>query len=609
MMRRCLLLVCLLLAFVAKALAQGAVRAYLDAERISPGDTFNYVLEANREIEIGRYGEPAVQGDAAEFIRGRLQRRVLSTSQGGRAPTATYQYFFAMRALKDGAFSIPSLKVEVGGQVVVVPAVNGVVQPIASFDRSSLPGEIGVPNLPDAGRVRALSESFFTTLEVSDDEPFPGEPIEAITYIYSSVNGELSASPVSEPETPRFVRVPEGDAAFSPRQERVTVDGRIFRRVACHRMILVPTQSGETTLEGAEVGVGRSMGGFFGRTVIDFTLTQPTQKLTVRPLPAEPDGVVAQFVGNFTIGVTTDRQEVSEGDLVTIEVYVSGDGYLETAGLGSLPEMKGLSFVSDEVRYDAGIVNGRLVSKKSFKFVYQAVEPGTIEVPALSFALVHPDTGEQTIRKTEPITITVKPSAKSSLQLTSAAPETERGKARELSREGILYIDESPLSERTLAETRVPLVRRPVYWLAHGVALLLAALYGGFLVWQRRQASDAGRVRARAARQRGSEALREARRLAAQDDGSAYYAALAAGVTNHVSSFLGREASGLTVEEACDALNDCGLAEESARLRELLAHFDAKRFAPAEAGGDRQADLQAAEDFVQRLSRAPRRRN
>jgi hypothetical protein len=605
MMRRLFLLACLLVAFVAKAPAQGAVRAYLDADRISPGDNFNYVLEANREIEIGRYGEPAVQGDAAEFVRGRLQRRVLSSSQGGRAPTATYQYFFAMRALKDGAFSIPSLKVDVDGREVVVPAVNGVVQPIANFDRSSLPGQIGVPNLPDAGRVRALSESYFTTLEVSDDNPFPGEPIEAITYIYSSVSGQLSASPVSEPDTPRFVRVPWGDASFSPRQERVTVDGRIFRRVACYRMILVPTQSGETTLEGAEIGVGRSIGGIFG---FDFALTQPKQKLTVRPLPAEPDGVVAQFVGNFTIGVTADRREVSEGDLVTLEVYVSGDGYLETAGLGSLPEMKGLSFVSDEVRYDAGVVNGRLVSKKSLKFVYQAVDPGTIEVPALSFALVHPETGEQTIRKTEPITITVKPSAKSSLQLTSAGPETARGKARELSREGILYIDESPLSERTLSETRVPLVRMPVYWLAHGVPLLLAAFYGGFLAWQRRQASDSGKVRARAARQRGSEALREARRLATQEDGSAYYAALAAGVTSHVSSLLGREASGLTAEEACAALNDCGLAGESVKLRELLAHFDAKRFAPAESGGDRQADLQAAEDFVQRLSRAPRRR-
>jgi hypothetical protein len=592
----------LLLLVASSAWAQDdQVRVRIEPARILPGDAIQYIIEAPSVFAM--QSSPRATGEAISPNAESSHTSTQTTFVNGIA-SSVYQRVHVFRARREGPFQIGPVTVVLGTRQVEVPVVYGKVESMPNLTRAGLPGTPGRPLLQDRARADALAQYLFTTIEVSNESPFVGEPFEAITYLYIESSQDALRSDVTrEPSNPRFLTLPNPpDMSRQLPVERLVLDGRTFQRRQMHRTILVPTQSGTLTVAGAEVGIGRDRGMFVISSPIGFS--PPLREIAVRPLPDPPEGIVAQLVGNYTIGATLDRAEVEEGELVSLTVRLSGEGYLESVGLTNLPDIPGLSLVSTEVTHRPNLSSGKLVSTKGFKLVYQAMDDGAVAIPALAFALVDPATGRQRVERTDALTLVVRPSTRSSLQLTQAAEAPlVRGQARELSRQGILYIDEGPMTSRTLEHAREPLAHRPLYWLMHGLLLLAVALFGVWTSWRRHLEGDPERLAARLARRRGAHALRTAQGMLAGAPAAEFYAALADGVLGHVSSVLGRPAAGLTAEEAARALRARGLGEQAERLTGMLERFDAMRYAPSAADTDRAEDLRRAQQFVADLSR------
>lgn len=603
-MRRRALSVCVLLLLLVASAAWAQdedVRVRIEPARILPGELFQYIIEAPGTFAM--QSSPRATGDAVSPTHVSAQSQGTTTFVNGVASNS-FQRVFVFRALREGPFQIGPVTVILGTRQIEVPVVYGKVETMPNVTRTGLPGTTGRPLLQDRARADALAQYMFTALEVSNESPFVGEPIAITTYLYIESSQEALRSEVTrEPANPRFLTLPNvPDMSRNQPVERLVLDGRTFQRRQMNRVILIPTQSGTLTVAGAEIGIGRDRGMWVITSPVG--ISPPLREIAVRPLPDPPDGVVAQLVGTYTIGATLDRAEAEEGELVSLNVRISGEGYLESVGLTNLPDIPGLALVSTEVSHRPNLSSGRLVSTKIFKLVYQAMDDGPTTIPALAFALVDPATGRQRIERTEALSLVVRPSTRSSLQLTQASEAPlARGHARELSRQGILYIDEGPMTSRTLEHAREPLAHRPLYWLAHALVLLAVALFGSWTTWRRHLERDPERLAARLARRRGSSALRAAQGKLASASAADFYAALADGVLGHLSSVLGRPAAGLTAEEAARELRARGLDEQAQRLTGMLEHFDAMRYAPSAADTDRAGDLRRAQQFVADLSR------
>lgn len=583
-------------------------RARLAPADVRVGEIFQYVVESPVPVDIIDLPQP--DSNAVTRLRNQPNRNITSQIIGDRQ-TSSFTYTWPFQAMRAGDFTIAPLRVRIGGREAQVRAVKATVRDVEAVVLRD--GET-FGHLDTAGNpgLRTYSGSLFTQIEVSNLRPYLYEPVLVTTYLYMDpelMRGLGDARLLSSGGGRGFYALPHDLGRSHPFEPMpFNIDNRRFSRVPIRTTIMVPTRVGETAVEGPEVGVQFSASiedAFFRRArSVQLRLESPRQTVEVRPIPAAPAGTIAQLVGSYTIGATVDRNTLREGELVTLTVNISGEGFLETVSLEKFPEILGLDLLSEEVDSASEAIPA-LISRKTFKLVFQASRDGTIMIPSLRFAVFNHSTDMQRMVETEPIALTVEPGAKSSLQLSAGAANGTRGTARQLGEGGgILYIDTTPLTRRAPATASLPLGLRPSFWAAHLVPLLLLVAWGGWNAHQRRLRGDEVAMRSRESRRRAEEALREARHKVDSASAAEFYAALSRGVLNHAASLLRREAAGLTADEAVEQLRAAGADETLAKeLRELLEQCDAMRYAPTNGGQQRGDDLQRALRLVQSLTR------
>src|SRR5690606_21394847 len=99
------------------------------------------------------------------------------------------------------------------------------------------------------------------------------------------------------------------------------------------------------------------------------------------------EGYNIRVVGNHSIATSVDRNQITEGDLVTLTIRVSGNGYLEMASLENMPEIDGLFFVREEIASRINMTHrGEYAADKTFRRTYQAARGGSVVIPPIAMA-------------------------------------------------------------------------------------------------------------------------------------------------------------------------------------------------------------------------------
>jgi hypothetical protein len=226
----------------------------------------------------------------------------------------------------------------------------------------------------------------------------------------------------------------------------------------------------------------------FGR-VIEKSVTAKSDPFAVTVLPLPVTGRPADFsgaVGQFQLSSELAPASGPVGDPLTFKLTVTGQGNLsrvDSAGLHDSPQWRAYH---TESKVTADDDTGR----QGFKTFTQPVVPrqaGQLTLPSLSFSYFDPEAGRYVTRTTQPISVTVTPSAASSpaaatLQAANMAPGAAENAAGDALAPDAAVTGQYPA-------TLVPLVSRP--WFI-GAALAPVLLMLAAVTMVRRQQRRSG---------------------------------------------------------------------------------------------------------------------
>ena len=607
---------CLALLLALGMPASAQVTARIDPPKVVVGDTFRYVIEAGARFEEASL--PKDMEGEVKMVSGPNSSTSMQYINGRQSMHVEMSWTF--QAQSAGPIKFGPAQVVLGGKTLQTNAVEAEAIPVPSQKVGTL-GDVSSARTGNAALDGQLKGRLFSYTEIPG-KIYANQAFQARTYLYRKADFNPSIAGITLAGMAggrQFIRV--DDASFRVpglQWESVKIDGEAFLRAALEVSTLVPTRAGKTTLHGTAFQIVLQTSGsnrqrdpffdsFFNRNLVEAQLPAYEQEVEISPLPEKPEGAIVQLVGNYQITSFADKKELSESDLLTLTIRISGTGYLQTVSMDGLPEFDGFSHINEEVDFQINEAQGDLITTKTFKEIVQANKPGEFEIPGLPFAVFNPKTEEQRVVSTQPIKITVNQAKDSSLQLAGGTQSLARGEVREVGKADILFIDTAPIGVMQIRSTEDPFYARPWYWILHGVALLLAGVAVAWTARARQLRSDPLAYRARLAERRAHEALKGAERLKEGGSRGEFYSALAEGMLNCVAAITGREAAGLTAEEALAELRRQEVGEESlGQLRELLDRCDMMRYAPESSGGDRESDLRAARALIGELGRQKR---
>ncbi|MEQ8820062.1 MAG: BatD family protein [Sumerlaeia bacterium] len=603
---------------LAAAAQDPTVRAYIEPDsRITEGDSFAYVIESSQvpsDVEppttatgpIALAQSQPMQSSQTSFVNGRM--------------SAVHRLIWNFRTTGTGAFEIPAATIVINGDSYKVDAVQGEVMPIPTIDFGNI-GEVKSARTQNTELDRQLEGRIFSVTK-APDEVYLGEPFEVQMYVYRDAlirSGSVTdfrpkGLAQNQPELAQGrYAVPLAEMSYLEPRVRwteVEIGGETFEHALVHTTTAVAISTGEIEVEGSDMEFAlrfRERGAFGWERRIRAELPPQTVTVDVKPLPPAPAQAIAQVVGSYAVTAFADQSHVAEGDLVTLTVRLSGQGYLGRTGL-KMPDLAGLQFVAEESEFDLQqSPGGPVVSTKVFELTYQALQPGQVTIPALTVAAFDPEAEQQTLLETDAIELSVERTGDASVAVVSAAPGN-RAEARDLAegRPDIAYIDTDAELSRSDFQRGAgkPLAMRPWFWVVHAAPLLL--VFGAMANEERkrREAADPDKLSAKERRSKARAALREASAL--QSDASQtedFYRALTTAVTLAVGRATNREPSGLTAESAGQELRRIGADDLAGDTTALLNRCQEMLYAPAAGESSRAKDYETAQKLVDALER------
>ena len=357
---------------------------------------------------------------------GRGQASQMSVINGAISSSSTSNYL--IRAEKPGVYTIPPIKVKVGGESAVTKPMSFEVT-AAAGGKGSSGGSAGTAVSP--GRSTAEEEAGFIRVSETGDH-YPGEivPVTIKAYFKEkyrtdisslvTMNGDGVVMPQLR-EKPMQTREAAGGETYNVLTWETTLagikEGRHQLSFSLEASLLVPQKRSSRLFGGGMFDDPMFNDPFFdsvfgGYQRKPITVTSPQIVFNVVPLPAagRPEGF-SGAIGDFDLQVSANSREIEVGEPLTLTMAISGQGNfdrVEAPAFPDSPDWKTYSptatFTKDQADHAAG-------DTKSFEQAIVARNPAVTEIPALSFSYFDPARKEYVTRTSSPIKIKVKGSA------------------------------------------------------------------------------------------------------------------------------------------------------------------------------------------------------
>jgi len=598
---RSLVLIGLLAALPAGASAQDiSARAFLSpGNLVEVGRTFILNVEITGTQALAREPQLPDVSAYAQYLGSGTQQS-MRIDNGRTTVSLTIQYRF--QALAEGTFVIPELNLLAGGQVLLTKPIQVRVVAVGSATQAGA-GSAAKPSGESQTR-EVGPEDLFVTVTPSKTRVRDGEPLVVEYRIWTRVD-VTSYTFTSLPE-PRGFWVEDITPAGGPEVEQLTRNGQQYASAVIRRIAIVPTGSGERTLEPlgleAQVRVRRNdpLDNIFGRSGLFGTSTVPTtvlsEKVTLQvdPLPPGRPEPFSGVVGSLSVVTSLDRDSVATNEAVTLTVRVSGSGNIRTVPAPTLGVAADFEVFPPEISESVSASGSGLAGSKTFEFVLIPRAPGQREIPAVQMGYFDQRANAYRTATAAALPLTV------TGQAPDGPPRLSRGGVAQL-RQDIRFIH---LGSASLRPASGFLFQGAAFWI---FALLpLAGIVGATALRRHRDLleGDIAYARGRRANKVAKKRLAEARRLAADDDARVFYAEVDRALRGLIADRLNLAEAGLKTTDLEARLAAKGAASATvSELKTCLDHCDRQRFAPPRTDSeekarflDRAGDLMAALD-------------
>ncbi len=589
-MRRILLILASLSAFAVQALGQSSIGVNVQ-NLVALDEQFNITFTIEGEHRPSSFEwEPS--GDF-QMVWGPQKGTSTSISivNGKKTQTSQTTYTYVLMPKSTGTFQLPAATATVKGERISSRSVSVQVVSNGAAQGSQGSGSQGGSGREQdggaeerAGSVTPSGEDLFMRLYLSKNKAVVGETISATLKLYQRVN-------IAGFEDARFPSFngfwsQEVQAPTNIEFRRESVGDRIYNAAVLRSWTLIPQQSGELTIDPAELvclvnvrdrraSSGSIFDSFFQdeyRTVRKRVST-PAVKVHVSRIPAGAPASFGGGVGSFRMNASLSRDSLAAHDAGTLRITISGKGNI------SLLEAPKVDFPPDFEVYD--IKTSSDGGSKTFEYPFIPRSHGDFVLGPVEYSYYDASGGKFVTLRSESMPLKV-----------SKGAETQQASSG-----GQLIVNPSRKDVKDLgSDIRYIVTGKPafsrkgyffagsgLFWLiAAALCAIAAALY--FII--RRNAArraDVALTRRSGAAKMARKRLSLAGDFLHKDLYTAFYEELHKALLGFVSDKLNIQAADLSKENISEKLVEAGAAQELAdRFTALLDACEFARYAPSE---------------------------
>ncbi|MBL8161594.1 MAG: BatD family protein [Anaerolineae bacterium] len=211
---------------------------------------------------------------------------------------------------------------------------------------------------------------YFVEADVDNSQPYVGQQVR---YTFRLFDAVALDNPLYEPPPfEGFWRLDVGDVS----QTTQVINNQTYT-VTELRTTLFPTRSGDIVIDPARLVLPETV--FAPERVI---LSNPVT-VQVRSLPGAVPSGFAGAVGQFAMEASIDRNQVQVGEMLTLEVAISGNGNIEQLPAPLVTPPIGWRMVENPARFAATVDSGVVIGRKVFTFVLLAETVGVSSLDAI----------------------------------------------------------------------------------------------------------------------------------------------------------------------------------------------------------------------------------
>ena len=291
---------------------------------------------------------------------------------------------------KPGNYKIGPAVIKKGGKVFKSSSVNLQVN-------SSSPS----PSNEQEVSAKQLRQPAFGIIETSKKKIYAGEPLLVNAKVYSRFDPTHLES-YKPYVVPGALEKHELDGG-----SRIVVNEEYIKRSLYYsfehdKKVVFPENTGKISIEPFKLILLRGLDGV--------PITASSKTIEVLPLPKGAPKSFTGGVGQFTITQKIDKTVLKQGDVIDIELEITGHGNLHALHQPDLQLRKGFKLYGDPtIKED--IVFGRKGAEGTLNIQYhvKVLESGSIQLPITTFAFFDPDKEKYILLKTKSEKVTVEP--------------------------------------------------------------------------------------------------------------------------------------------------------------------------------------------------------
>jgi hypothetical protein len=496
---------------------------------------------------------------------------------GQTSSSITYNYI--VTAERDGAFTIPAMRANAGGQQ------------LASAPLKLL---VGKASAPTADAVNSGNEAAFMKFVFPKNKIYVGEPAvgQLELYLRDDVQGlrgfQLTGSPTDGFSAGKTVELQN-------ERRRLQIGNHIYTVIPL-AVPLTAVRTGAMSLgpftanvvlelpgeNGQQNDLLRQFG-FHSMFAQQKQVTLATDPVNVESLPLPEQNKPANFtgaIGSFELSATAGPTNITVGDPVTVRVQISGRGALDTVTLPTQDAWRDFKTYPPTTKLETSDQFG-FQGTKTFEQIISPQNSDVRELPALTFSFFNPDDGQYHTLTQAAVPLTVKAAG--------ATPMPAMAAPKNSPPENQTPQDILPIKENlgTLTQNKIPLVAQPVFLAAQSLPLL--AFLAAF-IWRQRAdnlANNPRLRRQRAVAQLIASGMDDLKKYAAANQPDEFFATLFRLLQEQLGERLDCPASAITenVVDEHALLRGAPTATRDA-LREQFQLCNQARYAPVRGSGE-----------------------
>ena len=491
------------------------------------------------------------------------------------AMSSSFTVTFSVTPQRVGEFTIPAMKVDVGGQMLAS-------QPLKLT--------VGNSGATVAGGASPDSQFAFAKLTLPQKQVYAGQTVIADLQLFYRQDTQLANQPqiTASPADGFTVGKIVGGA-----QTLARVGNAIYNVIPA-KIALTAAKTGTLQFGPITIGIDllvpsndRRPDPFdpFGmmRRSAEKPLSIATEALDVKSLPLPSENVPPNFngaIGDFTMTASVGPTNLTVGDPVTVHVQISGRGALGAVQLPDQTALRNFKVFPPTSKTETGDQLG-LEGTKTFEEIVTPQNSDVQEWPQFSFSFFNPDDGKYHTLTQPAVPLAVKAAGATPMPAIAA---NKNSAAENQTPQDILPIKENL---GTLSQTNLPLVAQPVFLAAQSVPVL--AFLAAF-IWRKRTdnlANNPRLRRQRAVAQLLRAGLNDLKKFAAANQPDEFFATLFRLLQEQLGERLDCPASAITenVVEEHPVLSGAPEATLNG-LRELFQLCNQARYAPVRGSAE-----------------------